>query len=67
MYKGGSIKYYIAQKLKKVQDEIIWKYRNFLKRKKKLRYKGSSQENYVWFLIQGLFISEKNGDIIAIR
>lgn len=44
MYKGGSIKYYIAQKLKKVQDEIIWKYRNFLKRKKKLRYKGAPKK-----------------------
>lgn len=29
MYKDGSIKYSIAQKLKKVQDEVIWKYRNF--------------------------------------
>lgn len=25
MYKDGSIEYYIAQNLKKVQDEIIWK------------------------------------------
>lgn len=67
MYKGGSIKYYIAQKLKKSSRWNNLKIQEFLKRKKKLRYKGSSQENYVWFLIQGLFISEKNGDIIAIR
>lgn len=44
MYKAGSIKYYIAQKLKKVQDEIIWKYRKFSQVEENARYKGNSQK-----------------------
>lgn len=68
MYKDGSIKYSIAQKLKKVQDEIIWKYRNFLKWKKMQSYKGNSQEEIMsTFLYKAYLPFEKNGDIIAIR
>lgn len=50
MYKDGSIKYPIAQKFKKVQDEIIWKYRNFLKWKKMLSYiKGTPKRKLCLF------------------
>lgn len=68
MYKDGSIKYSIAQKFKKVQDEIIWKYRNFLKWKKTLSYKGNSQEEIMSiFLYKAYLPFEKMGDIIAVK
>lgn len=68
MYKDGSIKYSIAQKFKKVQDEIIWKYRNFLKWKKMLSYKGNSQEEIMSiFLYKAYLPFEKMGDIIAVK
>lgn len=68
VYKDGSIKYYIAQNLKKVQDEIIWKKQEFSKWKKMLSYKENSREEIISvFLHKAYLPSEKNDDIIAIR
>lgn len=48
--------------------KLIWKYRNFLKWKKKLSYKGKSQEKIMSVCLYKVYLSsESNGDIIAVR